>query len=234
MLPGPADMLATWEAAAGMPSVARGAVLVERAGLAPDLDTALDLPVGRGAALAARVHAEAFGAVVDGLLRCAACGEELEVALPLEAVAADAGGETATVGGGLVVRAPTIRDLLLAGAAQDAERTLLERCVSGPDGASIDPGSLSDDARAEVDAAAERLAGVAGLVVRATCPVCGADASAPLDVGALLWERVARAARALLAEVAELAGAYGWTEGEVLALTPLRRHAYLELARRAT
>jgi hypothetical protein len=37
-------------------------------------------------------------------------------------------------------------------------------------------------------------------------------------------------ARALLAEVHSLARAYGWTEPEILALSPQRRAAYLEMA----
>ena len=67
--------------------------------------------------------------------------------------------------------------------------------------------------------------------VRASCPECGADVGAPLDVGALLWDRVARAAGEALHEVAELAAAFGWSEADVLGLTPLRRRAYLELVR---
>ncbi len=51
-----------------------------------------------------------------------------------------------------------------------------------------------------------------------------------LDVGALLWERVAQAAPVLLGEVAALARAFGWTEPDVLALGETRRHAYLALA----
>jgi hypothetical protein len=227
----PEELLGAWEAAARMPPPARGAALVARAALAPDLDTALDMPLGRSAALAARAHAEAFGAEVEGVLRCPACGETLEVTLPLDAPATESGGEASTTAGGLAVRAPTTRDLLAAAAASDAEAALLARCVHDPDGAPVDPPSLGPSELAEIDAVAERLAGLAGVVVSATCPGCGAEASAPLDVGALLWDRVARAAQALLGDVAELAQAYGWTEADVLALTPLRRRAYLDRAR---
>jgi hypothetical protein len=36
-------------------------------------------------------------------------------------------------------------------------------------------------------------------------------------------------ARSLLAEVHSLARAYGWTESEILALSPQRRSTYLEM-----
>jgi hypothetical protein len=71
-------------------------------------------------------------------------------------------------------------------------------------------------------------------VLRSRCPACGEDATAPLDIGALLWEQVEHSAHVLLTEIAELGVAFGWSEEEILALTPLRRRVYLELARGGT
>jgi hypothetical protein len=230
MLSEPAELLAAWEAAARVPPVARGGVLVHRAALADDVEAALDLPIGRSAALAARAHADAFGTTIDGVVGCA-CGEELDVTVPLPEIASDEGGEVVVLADGLTVRAPTTRDLLETGREADPASALLARCVHDADGAPVKPSALSDQAHAEVDAAAESLAGAGGLVLRTSCPACGSDVGVPVDVGALLWERVATAARELLGEVAELAVAFGWTEPDVLALTPLRRRAYLELAR---
>ncbi len=215
----PAQLLSAWEAAAGLPRAARGVGVVQAAGLVEDMDAALDLPISDAAALAIRVQVEAFGATVDGVLDCAACGQELDVEVPLAELGS--GGGASTRVGDLAVRAPTTRDLL---EARDGEE-LLERCVG------VGAGSLDGEVRAAVEAAAEELAGPAGVVVRAECPECGATVSAPLDPGALLWERVAAAVPAALAEVAELASAFGWSETEVLGLSPRRRRAYLELVR---
>jgi hypothetical protein len=211
----PARLLSAWDAAAGLPRAARGASLA---------DAALDLPISDAAALALQAYADAFGATADCVLECPACGQELDVSVPLAELDARGGGEAAVAE--LTVRAPTTRDLL---AARDGDE-LLARCVS-EDGAPVDPAALDGERRDAVDAAAEDLAGLAAIVVRAECPDCGAEASAPLDPGLLLWERVASAVPAALGEVAELALAFGWSEREVLALTPLRRRAYLELAR---
>lgn len=229
-----AQALSAWEAAAPLPPAARGAALLERAGLVDDLDAALDLPVGEGAALAVRLYADAFGDVFDGLVTCAACTAVLDVTVPLRELPA-AGGDAATVvaaaGRDLRVRAPTTRDLLAARDRADPARALLVACVTDAAGAPADPDELGEEALGLVDAAAEELAGAAAIVVRAPCPECGADVAAPLDVGALLWDRVARAAGEALHEVAELAAAFGWSEADVFALTPLRRSAYLELVR---
>ena len=60
--------------------------------------------------------------------------------------------------------------------------------------------------------------------MRVACPECGADvARAARRRRAAVGRVVARAAAEALAEVAELAAAFGWSEAEVLALTPLRR-----------
>jgi hypothetical protein len=229
-----AQVVSAWEAAAALPPVARGVALLERAGLVDDLDAGLDLPVGESAALAARLYADAFGDVVDGLVACAECAMVLDVTVPLRALPAAHGDATTVVapdGRELRVRAPTTRDLLAAGDRADPARALLAACVSAPGGAPASADELGDEALGLVDGAAEDLAGAAAIVVRATCPECGADVAASVDVGALLWDRVARAAGEALDEVAELAAAFGWSEADVLALTPLRRAAYLVLAR---
>jgi hypothetical protein len=229
-----AGLLSAWEAAAALPPVARAAALVERAGLVDDLDAALDLPVGEGAALAVRLHADAFGDVADGVATCEACATVLDVTVPLTALAAPPEEAARVVGHGdrqLRVRAPTTRDLLAVRDVIDPARALLGACVTQADGAPADPAALDDELLGLVDDAAEELAGIAATIVRVTCPECGASVAAPLDVGALLWERVERAAEEALLEVAELAAAYGWSEAQVLALTPTRRRAYVELAR---
>ncbi|MET8909975.1 hypothetical protein [Micromonospora sp. NPDC004551] len=226
----PGRLLAVWEAAATAPPAARGPVLLHTAGLLPDLDAALDLPVGTVAALAARLSVDSFGDPVDAVLTCG-CGEVLDVALPLDRVAGlPAGDEGAVAGGTLRVRAPTTRDLLAAGRSDDPLGTLLARCVRDADGRPVAAGELTADQRRAVDAAAEELAGAAAVVLRTRCPGCGETVVAALDVAELLWERIAGRAPAVLAEVATLAAAYGWAEADILALPAGRRRAYLALA----
>lgn len=62
---------------------ARAAVLVHRAGLTPDLDTALDLDVGSCARLALRAHRAAFGPRLQGVVACGSCGVRLELEIEL-------------------------------------------------------------------------------------------------------------------------------------------------------
>jgi hypothetical protein len=61
------------------------------------------------------------------------------------------------------------------------------------------------------------------------CPQCATHWQAPLDVGEMLWQKVRAAAERVLLDIDMLARAYGWTEREVLRLSPLRRAAYLQM-----
>lgn len=232
-----AVLLAAWEGAGAVTPAAVGAVLLHHTGVVDDLDTSLDLPLATTSALVARVYAQAFGHTVEGVLSCDSCAEHMEVTLPIEAftdIPDGPGAATVTparAGPALVVRCPTTRDLLAVAADPDPAAALLARCLAGADGAAVDPGSLAPDTLDAVDAAAEDLAGGAAVVVRSRCPSCGCDVSADVDVAGLLWQRVGDEVPALLAEVAELASAFGWSETDILAMGAPRRGAYLELAR---
>jgi len=230
----PVRLLATWESAAEASGVVRGALILAAAGAVRDVDEALDLPIGDAALLTAELFAEAFGDVVDGQLPCKACGTELDVAVPLSEVAAPAPRPAAVLeqdGVAVTVRPPTGRDLASCAREPDPATALLLRCVSARDGELPDPRGWPPVLQAAVDEAAEELSGCAAVVVSTPCAACGAPLRASLDVAGLLWERVGVAAAAALADVADLASAFGWSEQDVLAMSSARRQAYLGLAR---
>jgi hypothetical protein len=62
------------------------------------------------------------------------------------------------------------------------------------------------------------------------CPVCGHAGQTLFDIAGYLWEEIRTQAQRLLHEVHALARAYGWREGDILALSAARRRAYLEMA----
>ncbi|MGW6805848.1 hypothetical protein ACWGCF_46290, partial [Streptomyces sp. NPDC055039] len=75
---------------------------------------------------------------------------------------------------------------------------------------------------AEADPAAD-------VTLNVNCPECGGATPAALDITSYLWTELDAWARDLLLDVHLLASAYGWSEPEILALSPLRRRYYLEL-----
>ncbi|MFP8963703.1 hypothetical protein ACLIYP_24605 [Streptomyces nanhaiensis] len=91
------------------------------------------------------------------------------------------------------------------------------------------PALLPETVLRRVAEAAEQADPAADVTLRVSCPECGGTTRAELDIASYLWAELDAWARDLLLDVHLLAGAYGWTEPEILALSPLRRRYYLEL-----
>jgi hypothetical protein len=241
LLRDPRVLLAAWEAAAARPEVARGAVLVAF-DTGTTLAVILDLPVSACAAMAVSAFRETFGPRPDCRFACPSCRTPIHVPLDLDhleaAVAADqeVGGLAVVVSGGrreLAVHCFSTQDLLDAAATADPAAELRGRIVRTADGKALPQGEIDGLTGAElaaVDTAADGLAGAAATVLRMDCPACGEQQRAAVDPGDLLWERVAITALRLMNQVATLARAFGWSEDETLALSAIRRGAYLELA----
>ncbi|TDC77716.1 hypothetical protein E1283_06620 [Streptomyces hainanensis] len=135
-------------------------------------------------------------------------------------------------------RLPTTGDLAdaeEAGAPERARRELLRRCVLAAelDGAPVAadrlPGPLPEDVQRRIAEAAAQADPCADIRLAVACPECGHRATAELDIAAYLWTELDAWARTTLLDVHLLASAYGWSEVDILALSPLRRRYYLEL-----
>ncbi len=235
----PALLLDAWDAASAAPDLTRGGVILAAIG-AVTPDGAADLPLGVLGELALRCHIEAFGYRLDGVVSCPTCAGILEVVLRLDDLLADSVSRTDSAArtdsrsvelasGPVLVRAPTLRDLLAAATGDDPAGAILARCVRDHEGHAVDSTQLSAADLEVLDAALEDGAGVGLTRLRTSCPDCGTSVVAVLDPCTLLWGQVRTAAPALLHDVARLAAAFGWTEDAVLGLSSARRAAYLEL-----
>lgn len=216
---GAAALLEAWERGLGRSVVERALVLLD-----PDADR---LPIGERNARLLDLYARTFGPVLDALVDCPACGETLDVAVPVEELRA-ADGDDPGDAPGIEVRLPDTTDLLAVARCHDvpaARAELARRCLVPPPEAS--PCSDVVDAVAAAVAARDPLA---SMELAVACPACGNGWEAPLDPSAFVWTALAAEAARLLRQVDALARAYGWREEDVLALSPARRRAYLELA----
>jgi hypothetical protein len=133
-------------------------------------------------------------------------------------------------------RPPTAGDLLDAVEGSDdparARRALLRRCVLAATraGQPADPGDLPSAVQERLAQAATEADPRADIRFDVPCPECGHRSKAVLDIASCLWAELDTWARGTLLDVHLLARAYGWTEPDVLALSPVRRRHYLELA----
>jgi len=120
------------------------------------------------------------------------------------------------------------------GDTSTTRRALLERCLLSARQGGREMGA---DQLPEVlvTAISERMSAIdpqADVEIALSCPQCDRHWRAPLDVASFFWTELHAWAQRLLRDVHALASAYGWREAEILALTPARRQAYLELIER--
>ena len=81
----------------------------------------------------------------------------------------------------------------------------------------------------ELESHMEALDPAADIRLGLRCTECGHGWDALLDIGACFWDELGSRAHQLLESVHRLASAYGWRESEILALSPARRAAYLNM-----
>ncbi len=230
------QLLTLWESALGQHPVDRALTLLmaaepgeTRAGLAA-------LAVGELDERLLRVYQAAFGGRLECLASCPACGAQLEFELAAEALESHAplaGQSLLTLRHGdysVQYRLPNSLDLAAAAQAADpglAREELIAGCIleAGQDGHPLGANELPG----EVIQVLENKMAESDHLLDLVCANCGSAWQEPLDMSAFLWARVTARARRLLIEVHNLAGAYGWSEAEILAMSPARRAAYAEL-----
>lgn len=229
-----AALLGLWERAVGQPPWRRDDVLLAADGHAAPLALA-----ARNAALLA-CHSAWFGDRLDLHSRCPQCATTLEFSAACASLANGLGPAAATElqcldidGHRLDFRLPDRDDV--AWAAQqplDFEARLLQRCVVSAiaSDAAVAPADLPEPVLAALSQRMEALDPGASLGFALECPACAAHWTALFDVGQALWRQLQARAEQVLLDVDALARQYGWTEPEVLALSPVRRAAYLQMA----
>ena len=226
---GPTDILALWERGARCHALDRSALLCAWARPDWPVETITDRPLGRVTTALMQLREASFGARIESHVDCEHCGARLQLLLRTSDLLQPEPGDRAEVDVvGRRMRPPALRDLAAVAHELDAERVarqLLARCtLHGSDEA-----ALSNDALREVEDALEAIDPNADLALDVHCEACGRHSTAQLDAGVLLWDEIDARARALLAEVHTLACAYGWSEGEILALGAARRASYLAM-----
>jgi hypothetical protein len=226
-----AELIAVWEHGRGQRPVERALTLLAAAHGGEETAAVAELTVGRRDADLLSLREATFGPRLDCLGACPACGERLESSFETEAIRAKPAGEpdsriSVTVDGSeLNFRLPTTADLLAVAGAPDGEvarHWLLERCLLGRP-------TVTAQAAAAVAARMAEAEPQADVELLLSCPSCEHEWKLAFDVAAFFWDEIDARAIRLLRDVHSLAGAYGWSEAEILSLSPDRRSAYLEL-----
>ena len=239
-VPAADELLRAWERGR-IDDAVRAEALLDALGVAPGAADAL--PLGRRNRLLLAARAGLFGVDADVEAPCARCGLRLEARLDLGAIFGGPPEGTHQTADDAVLRVqvrrydvrlrlPTGADLRdLPAEVEAAAQELLARCVLAARRADrrVAPARLPSSVVTSLETALADADPDAVIEVVLVCPDCDVKQPTPLDPVAFLWFEVDAWAWRLLDEVRSLAAAYGWSESDILRMTPARRQAYLHL-----
>lgn len=186
-----------------------------------------------------RLRRMSIGPLVEARVECPACGAVNDAGFSLDDLDLDPGLPVERTGlpvgdNELTLTLPTAGDqeeLLDADLDDLAERRtwLLARSLRRPDGSPLGLDAARElplRRRAELERFVDLLLPTLDLTMEVSCADCGADFTAPFDVGSFFFELTGKAG-GLLRDVHRIATTYHWSESQVWDLPLSRRLAYL-------
>lgn len=197
------DLLKVWEEGLGRSPVERSLLAFALARPDASADELMDAGIGERDRSLIRLRCALFGATADAVADCPSCGERLDITVDL-------------------------RDLLLP----PSEKPLLSvrDLLEAPPVPSAFREHLLSRAGVEDPVAIEEADPQANLQFDLVCAECGYAWSETFDIGGFFWTELEDLAIRTLQDVHTLASAYGWSEEQILALSPVRRTLYLSMA----
>ena len=211
----------------------------------PDLDheQLLRFSIGERDAALLDLRAWMLGNDLEIATSCPFCGVRLEAGLDISALRCELAGHSPGVETlqtddlNLQFRLPEVADLLSVNAWHDepaVRRQLMCACIleaQDGDGHAISPADLSEVALEAVSQRMVHLDPQADMELAFSCPHCEAEFTHVFDIVSVLVREVHHWAQRALRDIHVLACAYGWSEQSILALSPVRRQAYLDMVR---
>jgi hypothetical protein len=239
-LPGAAQLIGVWEQGAARHPVQQALALLAAAYPEKTPADLAALPLGRRDAYLLEFREALFGPALDCYAECPRCQARLEFRVNVKDLLARAAGESKPVAGELQrgdlhlrYRAPNSADLsalLNCSDVASARASLIAACVvearRGDEMLAV--GDIPASAIEELSSKLGESESCADIFFALRCAACGHDWQLAFDIVAFLWNEISSLAKRYLCEVHALAWAYGWSEADILAMSPARRRFYLE------
>lgn len=234
-------LLAAWEQGESLPPLHRALTLLATAWHGTSPDDWAHSSIGQRDAVLLTLREELFGSTLETVAVCPQCGQQLELNFSTQDIrvaapalpTSESGLRVEAHGYEVQYRLPNSADLIEIAkhAANDGRSRLLQRCVQAARCGDrvTDPATLPD---AVVQAVMDEMAKTdpqADVQVALACPACRHQWSTTFDILSYLWSEIDDWAQRLLRDIHALASVYGWSEGDILALSARRRRLYLEM-----
>lgn len=242
---GAAQLLNAWERGLNQSLLQRALILLATA--FPDRSPGgfATMSIGQRDLLLLQLRERLFGQQLSNTAVCPQCYERVEWQSSIVdfMIATDPGITIAdefylqTEGYRLRFRLPNSMDvaaITAAGTVENTAQTLLLRCVleAELDGVNCVGEPLPDVVIQALNERIETLDPQADIRINLSCPGCSHNWFALFDIASFLWVEINDWAERTLQTVYRLATAYGWSEREILNLSPVRRQLYLGMVTR--
>jgi hypothetical protein len=235
------DLLTVWERGLPATPVERGLLLLSIPLPGRTVEQLALVRVGERDARLLTLRERAFGSRMNGRVTCPVCSSELELSFDTGLVRVDGAAEDAPDSVHVDDYEVTVRcidstDLAALSPGEDLEtnaRTLVRRSIvdARHAGKETDADALPPPVVAGVADCLSAADPQSNVRLSIACPDCSHAWQAGFDIASYLWTEIHAWACRILREVHEIAGAYGWREREILALSPTRRQIYLDQIR---
>jgi len=235
------EMLAVWERGLDQLPLERALTLLEASCPESEPRALATMSIGRRDARLLTLREWAFGSRMTGCSVCTSCGQPLEIDIQVSDLRQSSDDtepgvlSLAASGYELSLRPVNSLDLaacMSAGRKNDITRQLFSRCLVEARSAEgiAAAGQVPDEVAQLAMESVAKADPQADLEIVIACASCGRNTTEIFDVVAFFWNEIDAWARRILREIHTLASAYGWRETEILALSPLRRQFYLDMA----
>jgi hypothetical protein len=194
------------------------------------------LTVGDRVALTLQLRKACFGPILNSVLECPACKEQLSLDIPINSLLQPAKQNPQATyqleldGFSLTVRPLTgidLEDVAACPGKDNLSEQLLRSCIvtSKP----VLPKVLSREFRDALSGKLNEIDPQADIVLNVNCPACNSSFQAPLDIEAYFFQEIESRQSQLEREVHWIAFHYHWGEKDILSLPINKRKRYVEL-----
>jgi hypothetical protein len=236
-----AELLAIWEAGLTKTSPNRALLLLACACPESTMEFLANISIGQRDSLLLALRDMVFGKKLNGQVICPLCGERLQFDFISSDIQIKHKWERqeehmlSICGYEVRFRLPNNLDLASIGGIRDiarAERKLLDCCLrdAKKDGKEVVSDQLPEEVAAAISERMSQADPEADIQMNFTCALCGDKWPEIFDIVSFFWGEIDAWARRTLLDVHSLASAYGWSESDILAMSPNRRQIYLELS----
>jgi hypothetical protein len=242
-----AELLNAWEHGLNQPTLQRALILIAAACPELDSDAVARLSIGARDTRLLQLREWMFGVQLLNTAQCPQCGERVEWEgdtrdLRMQTISDAYSVEEFSLEVGdyqFRFRLPTSADIaaVIAAAQNNSDigaTALVKRCVISAvrAGKTCDLADLPEHALDALSAQIEQLDPLTEIRTALTCPECSHQWEVLFDIASFLWTEINNWAQRTLRTIHQLASAYGWTEQEILKLSPVRRQFYLGMVNR--